>query len=168
LDSILLDDTHLFWFSWGSLKLATHRGHVVIPFEVHEHSEKFKGWQAKGSRLVRRNNDFFLHVAFRKVVEEREPEGVLGIDVNEKSIYLAVVKPDKGKFVKIDVSEAKYIRDRYFRKRRRIRGKTSGKMKAKLLARYSGGEERRVNDILHKASKIIARIIAEEKVKPVM
>ncbi|MCS7114139.1 MAG: hypothetical protein N0A00_01820 [Candidatus Bathyarchaeota archaeon] len=43
LNVILLDDTHLFWFSWGSLKLATHRGHVIIPFKVHEHSSLRNG-----------------------------------------------------------------------------------------------------------------------------
>jgi putative transposase len=168
LNTILLDDTHLFWFNWGSLKLATHRGHIIIPFQVHEHSKKFAGWQVKGSRLVRKGGEYFLHVTFRKIVEERGAEGVLGIDINERSIDLAVVKPDKVRFIKIDVSEAKYIRDRYFKKRRRIQSKTLGKTKAKLLAKYSGRERRRVNDILHRASKIVARIIAEESVKPVM
>ncbi|RDD53157.1 MAG: transposase [Candidatus Korarchaeota archaeon NZ13-K] len=168
LNTVLLDDAHLFWFSWGSLKLATHRGHVVVPFEVHEHSRKFIGWQVKGARLVRRGGSFFLHVTFRKAVEEREPEGVLGIDVNERSIDLIVVKPDKVKFVRIDISEAKCVRDRYFRKRRNIQKKTSGETKARLLAKYSRREKQRVNDILHRASKIIARIVAEENVKPVM
>ncbi|MEM3185611.1 MAG: hypothetical protein QXQ39_02880 [Conexivisphaerales archaeon] len=41
---------------------------------------------------------------------KREAEGVLGIDVNERSIDLTVVKPNKVKFIKIDISEAKYIR----------------------------------------------------------
>ncbi len=168
LNTVLLDDTHLFWFSWGSLRLATHKGHIVLPFEVHEHSNKFADWRIKGSRLVKRGGGFFLHVTFRKTVEERKSEGILGIDVNEKSIDLAVVKHDKVRFIKIDVSEAKYIRDRYFRKRRNIQSKTSGRTKAKLLAKYSGREKRRVNDILHRASRIIARIIVEEKVKPVM
>jgi len=84
------------------------------------------------------------------------------MDVNEKSIDLVVVKPDKVKFIKIDISQAKYVRDRYFRKRRSIQRKTLGKTEAKLLAKYSGREKRRVNDVLHKASKIIAHIIAEE------
>jgi len=148
LNTILLDDTHLFWFSWGSLRPATHKGHIVMPFKVHEYSKKFVGWQVKGSRLVRRSGDFFLHVTFRKAVEERKPEGVLGIDVNERSIDLVVVKPDKVKFVRIDISEAKYIRDRYFRKRRNIQRKTPGKTKAKLLAkifRKRGEASRRYN-----------------------
>ena len=168
LDVILLDDAHLFWFNWGSLKLATHKGHILIPFEVHEHSKKFMSWQVKGSRLVRRNSEYFLHVTFRKAVEEKKPSGVLGIDVNERSIDLAIVRPDEVKFVKIDISEVKYIRDRYFKKRRRIQIKTSGSVKAKLLAKYSGREKRRIDDILHRASKIIAKIISEENVKPVM
>jgi len=40
-------------------------------------------------------------VTLRKEVEEKKPEGVLGVDVNEKSLDLVVVKPDKVKFIKI-------------------------------------------------------------------
>jgi len=168
LKAVLLDDTHLFWFNWGSLKIATHKGHLIIPLRLHEHAEKFKGWQVKGSRIIVLGDEYYLHVTFRKVVEEREYEGVLGIDVNEKSIDLAVIKPDKVRFVKIDISEAKYIRDRYFKKRWSIQRKTRGKVKARLLAKYSKRERERVDAILHKASKIVAEIVAEEKVKPVM
>jgi len=52
-----------------------------------------------------------------------------------------VVKPDKVKFIKVDISQAKYVRDRYFRKRRSIQRKTLGKTEAKLLAKYSGRGE---------------------------
>jgi len=168
LKAILLDDTHLFWFSWGSLKIATHKGHLTIPFKLHAHAEKFKGLQVKGSRIIALGDEYYLHVTFRRTVEGKECEGLLGIDVNEKSIDLAIIKPDKVRFVKIDISEAKHIRDRYFKKRRSIQRKTRGKAKARLLAKYSGRERRRIDAILHKASKTIAAIVAEEKVKPVM
>ena len=158
----------MFWFGWGGLKLATHRGHTIIPFKVHEHSEKFLDWQVRSSRLVRKGDEFFLHITFRRIVEERRPEGILDIDLNEESIDLAVVKPNVVKFIKIDISEAKYIRDRYFRKRRNIQRKTRGVAKARLLAKYSGREVQRVNDILHRAAKTIAKIISKENVKPVM
>jgi len=112
LKTVLLDDTHLFWFSWGELKLATHKGHITTPFKVHKHAKKFRDWKVKGSRLVKDGSEYYLHVTFRKAIEERKPEGLLGIDVNEKSIDLAIVKPNRIKFVKIDISEAKYIRNR--------------------------------------------------------
>ncbi|MEM3512245.1 MAG: transposase, partial [Candidatus Jordarchaeales archaeon] len=166
--SILLDDAHLFWFSWGCVRLATHKGHITIPFRVHEHSMKFMHWQVKGSKLVRSNNEYYLHVTFRRAVEGRGAEGVLGIDVNESSIDLAVVKPGKVRFIKIDISEVKHVRGRYLRKRRSIQGKTSGKTRARLLAKYSGRERRRVNDVLHRAAKVVAGVVAEENVKPVM
>jgi IS605 OrfB family transposase len=168
LRTVLLDDTHLFWFSWGSFKIATHKGHLTIPFRLHEHAEKFKGWQVKGSRIIVLGDEYYLHVTFRKVIDEEEYEGLLGIDVNEKSIDLAIIKPYKVRFVKIDISEAKYIRDRYFKKRRSIQRKTKGEVKARLLAKYSQRERRRINVILHKASKIIAKIAVGEKVKPIM
>jgi putative transposase len=168
LKAVLLDDTHLFWFNWGSLKIATHKGHLTIPFGLHEHAEKFRGWQIKGSRLVKDGDEYYLHVTFKKVVEEKECEGLLGIDVNEKSIDLAIIKPDKVRFLKIDISETKYIRDRYFKKRQSIQRRTRGEVKARLLAKYSRRERWRVDAILHKASKIIAEIVVGEKVKPVM
>ncbi|MHA1505706.1 MAG: RNA-guided endonuclease InsQ/TnpB family protein [Candidatus Asgardarchaeia archaeon] len=168
LKTVLLDDTHLFWFGWGSLKLATHKGHITIPFKLHRHAGKFKDWEVKGSRLVKNGDEYYLHVTFRKTVKMRKPEGLLGIDVNEKSIDLAIVKPDKVEFIKIDISEVKRIRDRYFRKRGSIQSKTSGKTKSRLLAKYSGREKRRVNAILHKTSKIIAESVKGEKVIPVM
>jgi IS605 OrfB family transposase len=85
-----------------------------------------------------------------------------------KSIDLAVIKPGKVRFVKIDISEAKYIRDRYFRNRRSIQSRVCGRARAKLSAKYSGREKRRIDTILHKVSKTIAMIVAEEKAKPVM
>jgi predicted transposase len=127
LKAFLLDDTHLFWFNWGSLKIATHKGRLTIPFKLHEHVERFKGWQVKGSRIIMLDGEYYLHVTFRKAIEEKEYEGLLGIDVNEKSIDLAIIKPDKVRFVKIDISETKYIRDRYFKKRQSIQRKTRGK-----------------------------------------
>ncbi len=168
LNVILLDDAHLFWFNWGSLKLSTHKGHIIIPFELHEHSKKFIDWSIKGSRLVRRGSKYFLHVTFRTVIEERKSSGLLGIDINEKSIDLAIIKLNKVKFIKIDISKVKYIRDRYFKKRRSIQTKTSGNVKARLLAKYSGREKRRASDILHKASKTITGIVYEESLQPVM
>ena len=113
-------------------------------------------------------DEYYLHVTFRKAIEEKGYEGLLGIDVNEKSIDLAIIKPDKVRFVKMDISEAKHIRDRYFEKRRNIQRKTGEKVKAGLLAKYSKREGMRIDVILHKASKTIAKIVAEEKIKPIM
>jgi predicted transposase len=42
LRTILLDDTHLFWLSWGGFRIATHKGHLTIPFRLHEHAENSK------------------------------------------------------------------------------------------------------------------------------
>ncbi|MEM0482951.1 MAG: hypothetical protein QXM16_08755 [Nitrososphaerota archaeon] len=33
--TVLLDDTHLFWFSWGNLKLATHKGQILQKAKEH-------------------------------------------------------------------------------------------------------------------------------------
>jgi IS605 OrfB family transposase len=113
-------------------------------------------------------DEYYLHVTFKKTIEEEEYEGLLGIDVNERSIDLAVIKPGKVRFVKIDVSEAKYIRDRYFREEEEHSEEDEGEVKARLLAKYSKRERRRINAILHKESRIIAETVAGEKVKPII
>jgi len=68
-------------------------------------------------------DEYYLHVTFKKTIKEEEYEGILGIDVNERSIDLAIIKPGKVRFVRVDISKAKYIRDRYFEKRRSIQSK---------------------------------------------
>jgi len=165
--TILLDDTHLFWFDWTHFKLATHKGHQVIPFTIYDFSEKFKNWKIKGSRLIIRDNNYWLHITFKKEVKAKKPDGVLGIDINEKSIDLAVIKQKCVKFIKIDISEAKYVRDRYFKKRRNIQ-KKSGNRARELLSKYKGREKRRVNYAIHKASKIISEICRKENVYPIL
>jgi putative transposase len=65
-------------------------------------------------------------------------------------------------------NKAKYIRDGYFKKRWSIQRKVGERARAKLLAKYSGREKRRVDIIIHKVSKTIAEIVAREKAKPVI
>jgi len=72
-------------------------------------------------------DEYYLHVTFRKAIEEEEYEGILGIDVNERSIDLAIIKPGKVRFVRVDTSEAKYIRDRYFEKEYPEQGRRRGR-----------------------------------------
>ncbi|MEM1944586.1 MAG: hypothetical protein QW756_00635 [Nitrososphaerota archaeon] len=55
---------------------------------------------------MKAEDGYYLHVTFKRGVEEREPRGVLGIDVNEKSIDIAVINPSEVKFIKVDISEA--------------------------------------------------------------
>ena len=49
---------------------------------------------------MKNGGEYYLHVNFRKTVKMRKPEGLLGVDANEKSIDLAIVKPDKVEFIK--------------------------------------------------------------------
>lgn len=62
---------------------------------------------------------------------------MLGIDVNERSIELAIVKPDKVKFIKIEVSEVKYVRD-MLQERRNIRREVAKIDAIKAFARNFG------------------------------
>jgi hypothetical protein len=70
METVLLDDTHLFWLNWGSFKIATRKGHLTIPFRLHEHTGKFKGWRVRGSRIVKYGSCCYLHVTFKRLLKK--------------------------------------------------------------------------------------------------
>ena len=111
--------------------------------------------QVKGSRLVRR--EYSLRIAFRKIAEQIEPEGLMGTDVNEKRIDLEVVKDDKVRSAKIDTLG-----------RRRAFGRRLLERLKLNYYRNTQREKRRVSNILHKTSKVVSDVARQENVRPVM
>ncbi|HID90612.1 TPA: hypothetical protein EYP44_01475 [Candidatus Bathyarchaeota archaeon] len=77
---------------------------------------------------------------------------------------------NKGRQSAIDLSEAKRLHDCYFERRRRIQKKLARepKIKGQLLTKYRGREKRRVNDLLHRASRKIAEYVADNKLEVIL
>jgi len=153
-DVVMLDD-HLFFINledW-TVSIASLNGRVKLKLLHGEYHEKFKDWRIGQAWLVKRNNGLFLNVVFRKDVKIRELGDVIGVDVNENNVTIALFKGFKRK-----VTMEKTIRIAYFLKRRRIQSKIKGgKIRRKLLAKYGERERNRVLDVYHEVANWVVK-----------
>jgi len=96
---------------------------------------------------------FVLKVVFRKDAEIREVGDVIGVDVNENNVTIALFKGCEKK-----TTREKNIRVAYFLKRRKIQSKIkSGKIRRKLLAKYGGRERNRVLNVYHRVANWVIK-----------
>ncbi len=98
-------------------------------------------------------------LTFVKTAEVAEPKGYVAYDVNEKSIDGASIKDGKLTFKSYDLSEISRIRHGYFERARRVQAKYSNdrRVRTKILRKYFGNQNRKVNAILHKVSSEIVK-----------
>ncbi|MEM1553135.1 MAG: transposase [Candidatus Bathyarchaeia archaeon] len=108
-------------------------------------------------------------VAFKRGVEEKEPNGYASVDINLMSLDILEAK-DGLKYRRIDLKKLYGIRVHYFKKRRKIQALSKFKPKTSkaLMEKYSKRERRRVNDILHKVTTTIVRGFVENGVSPIL
>jgi len=157
-DVVMLDD-HLFSINlddW-TVSIATPSGRIKFKLLHGEYHERFKDWKVGQAWLIKKDDNMFLNVVFRKEVEIGMPIDVIGVDVNENNVTIA-----KSNGFERRVTREKNIRITYFLKRRRIQSKIKvGKKRRKLLSKYGRRETKRILDIYHK----IANFVAEEALK---
>ena len=97
-------------------------------------------------------------------------EGVCGIDINERSVDLTILKPnEQPKHIKLDVSKLPTIHHAMQLKRKSIQRKLDALpqrpvQQRRLQAKYWRRERNRTNQILHVVSKQIAEIAERERV----
>jgi len=93
-------------------------------------------------------------IAFSKLVKPAIPSGVLGVDLNERSVDLAF---QRGFSKKLDLKAVPTIQHEYRLKRERIQRRNRHNLKKmkQLLARFRGRQKRRVEAILHSVSKLV-------------
>lgn len=130
------------------------REFIEIPLRFRDYHEKFFKDESlkRGSVTLTAST---VSVSFSKETEVMEPLGVLGIDLNERSVDIAT---QQDCFVnKIDVKTIPSIQHEYRVKRAHIQKKNSHNLrKAKeLLAKFKERQRRRIEAILHKVSKEI-------------
>jgi len=111
-----------------------------------------------------------VFVPFKREVEPKLIEGVCGIDINERSVDLTILKPDgPPKHITLDVSKLPAIRHASQLKRKSIQKKFDippqrPVQKRRLGAKYWRRERNRTNQFLHVVSKQIAKIAERERV----
>ncbi|MGC8832225.1 MAG: RNA-guided endonuclease TnpB family protein [Thermoproteota archaeon] len=108
-------------------------------------------------------------IAFKREVEEKEPNGYASIDINLMSLDIVKMKDDSLSYEKIDLRKLYGIRVHYFKKRQKIQelSKFKPKTSKRLMQKYSGREKRRANDMLHKVTTSIARELAGNGLAPI-
>ena len=165
--SIWLDD-HL-WKPSGltSIRIATHKGWVIVEFEPHKQYWKYinRGWKLVSEakvKLDKRNRQLIIYLTFVKEVEEYGFRGYLTVDVNENNItmlvdgiaYLFVTKMEKlvlGYYYRRKRIQERY--DKLYGVESRIKRKAMRKLR----------ERRKKNDIRWKIANIIVRTAYEKR-----
>lgn len=119
------------------------------------------------------NNWVNVNVPFKHEVGLKHADGICGIDINERSVDLCVLKPNKEpKFIKLDASKLPAIRHASQLKRKSIQKKLDAPpqrpiQERRLWAKYYRREHNRTNQVLHVVSKKVVEILRKEKVEPV-
>ncbi len=137
------------------VSIAVHRGRwVTLRLLRGKYHDKFRDMKLGEGRLVLKDGNLYLNVAFRRAValpEVSANDKVVAVDVNENAIVYG-----NDDFIERFETNEGIIRTRYFLKRRRIQSRIRGRgLRARLLGKYRGREWRRIKEIYYKAVKRI-------------
>ncbi|MHA1506195.1 MAG: RNA-guided endonuclease InsQ/TnpB family protein [Candidatus Asgardarchaeia archaeon] len=133
---------------WARIPIHGVRGGIKVAL-AHQ-PFYFEEWESCGSKLVRKNGEFYLHVTVKKDIELRkEYSSIIAIDLGARWVAVSVARHrNTPKFYGKRVRE---VRGKYFWLRRQI-----GKKKKRLVIKKIGNKEKRiVNDELRKIAKEI-------------
>jgi len=162
----------------NAVQISIRRGEYLwLPLVVTEHHELryLKDWREGKAEIGEITISTFkdranIFVPFKREVEPKLVEGVCGIDINERSIDLTILKPDEQpKHISLDVSKLSAIRHSSQLKRKSIQKKLDVSpqrplQKRRLRAKYWHRERNRTDQIMHVVSKQIAEIVERERV----
>ena len=172
------NSTGICRFRGDAIQIRVRRGEYLwLPLIITEHHElvylrdwregKMKVGEITISAFGNRANVF---VPFKREVEPKLIEGICGIDVNERSVDLTILKPnEQPRHISIDVSKLPAIHHGSQLKRKSIQEKLDTPpqrpvQKRRLKAKYWRRERNRTNQVLHIVSKQIAKIADRERV----
>ena len=133
---------------WARIPICGVRGGIKVAL-AHQ-PFNFEEWEICGSKLVRKNGEFYLHVTVKRKVEiKREYDSIIAIDMGAKWVGVSVaLHRSRPKFYGKRIRE---VRGKYFWLRRKL-----GREKKLRAIKKIGNKERRiVNDELHKIAKDI-------------
>jgi len=165
-------------FKGDAIQIRIRQGEYLwLPLVVTEHHERMylRDWHEGKTSVGEITISMFrnranVFVPFKREVEPKSVGGVCGIDINERSVDLTILKPNQEpKHITLDVSRLPAIRHASQLKRRSIQEKLDVPpqrpvQKRRLWAKYWRRERNRTNQILHVVSKQIAEIAERERV----
>jgi len=157
------------------LTLGLNKKRVSLPIKFGERQQKLIEEALQGNfkfctvEMVKRNREWYAHFVLKKEVDlNYEPETIIGIDLGEWNIAVAVAisknnpnKPMKGRFW--SGAKIRKIRGKYAHIRRNLQRKK----RLDLVKRIGSKEKRIVNQILHIIAKEVVEY-AKQFPKPVI
>jgi IS605 OrfB family transposase len=172
------NSTGICRFRGDAVQIRVCKGEYLwLPLVVTEHHELhyLRDWRDGKAKVGEITISAFkgranVFVPFKREVQAKLVEGICGIDINERSIDLTILKPnEQPKHISLDVSKLPAIHHASQLKRKSIQRKfdTLPKrpvQKRRLQAKYWRRERNRTNQILHVVSKQIAEIAKRERV----
>jgi putative transposase len=150
----------------GTLRISIRpREFVTIKLVVGDYQRRFSESGMKTGEILL--NGECVIIPFKREVSLVEPKGLMALDLNETNITGMATD---GGTLRVDLSDLKRIREVYTEKRKKIQKSLpkESKLFKRLMAKYGSRESRRVNDMLHKASKQIASYCGEKKLGPIL
>jgi len=165
-------------YKGDAVQVRIRRGEYLwLPLIVTEHHELrcLRDWREGKTSVGEITISMFrsranVYVPFKQEVKPKPAEGICGIDINERSVDLTILKPNEQlKHIKLDVSKLPAIRHASQLKRKSIQEKLDVPpqrpvQKRRLWAKYWQRERNRTNQILHVVSKQITEIAERERV----
>jgi len=175
------NSTGICRFRGNAIQIRIRRGEYLwLPLVVTEYHELMylSDWREGKANVCEVTISVFrgranVFVPFKREIGIKRAEGISGIDVNERSVDLCVLKRgERPKHVKINTSELAAIAHSMELKQKSIQKKLDAPpqrplQKRRLKAKYSCRRCNRTNQVLHVVSKEISEILAKEKVEPV-
>nr|MDO8079363.1 transposase [Candidatus Freyarchaeota archaeon] len=172
------NSTGICKFQGNTVRIRVRKGeHLWLPLLVTEHHEQayLRDWREGKLKvgevtisLSKEGANVF--VPFKREVKPKHINGVCGVDINERSVDLTILKPkEQPKHVKIDVSKLSAIRHSSQLKRKSVQKKLDAPpqrpvQKRRLQEKYWRRESNRTNQILHAVSRQVAEIVDQEQV----
>ncbi|MBO3754878.1 MAG: transposase [Candidatus Brockarchaeota archaeon] len=131
------------------LKIPIYSVYGGIRVQIKTHEPITGGMVCKEAKLIRKGNEWFVHICVEKKVEERIPKNILAIDMGIR--WIATTVNSSNSVPKFYGKELRGVRGHFFYLRRSLTMK-----KAYGAIKKIGDRERRiVNNILHKISREI-------------
>jgi putative transposase len=141
-----------YWF-----RFPCHGVRGGIWLAIKPHCEIPEGCSLRETKLIKRNNAWFLYIIIKKEVPEPviNPDRILAVDLGER--YLATVCGSNGIRPQFLGKEARGIRRHYAWLRRRL-----GELKLmRIIKKVGNTEKRKINTICHQISRKIVDLAKE-------
>jgi len=146
-------------FEGDKLRISVKpREFLTVPLKFGSYQEKFiRAWREGKLKIGEISmNESWIIIPFKQEIDLTKPNEAVAIDVNETNITAV---DSNGNCLQIDPSILKETHLAYANKLRKVQKIGDSKVKKRLYKKYSGKRKRKVQDLLHKLTKDLSKIV---------